>query len=213
LHVGLHLPRRRIDVVRELHRLVLQHVVGHAQVALELRNHVRAAEIVETDEDRAQVLLHLVRDLLLAPVLHLDDLAGVALHDPAQSLDDLVDQVFRQIGPDEEDRLVFAQPGARRVLRRSSAAMSVCLLHFAYLLGLPEEMPPARSTSPCCESADCAAASFGRRLNRFIATAAPSTSAVTLASAATGMSRSTAASSSAENFASTKSAGSQPSGG
>src|SRR5438105_3043914 len=213
LHVGLHLARRRIDVLRELHRLILEHVVGHAQVALELGHHVRVAEIVEADEDRAQVLLHLVRDLLLAPVLDLDDLAAVALHDPAQALDDLVDQVLCQIRADEEDRFVFAQPRPRCVLRRSAAAVRLCLLHVHYLLGLPEEVPPARFTSSCFSSADCAAESFGRRLKRFIATAAPSTSAVTLASDPTGTSCSTVDSSSGKNFASTKSAGSQPCGG
>src|SRR5216683_2606657 len=211
LHVGLHLARGRVDLVGQLHRLVLEHVVGHAQVALELRHHVRVPQVDEPDVDGAEVLLHLVRDLLLAPVLHLDDLAALALHDAAQALDDLVHQVLGQVGPQEEDGLVLAQLRSRRVLRRPSAGLRLCLLHVLYLLGLPEVPPPARSTFSCA-SPFSPPASVGRRLNRFTA-AAPSRSAATAASAATGTISSTTASSSAANLASTKSAGSHPCGG
>src|SRR5216683_1316884 len=212
LHVGLHLARGRVDLVGQLHRLVLEHVVGHAQVALELRHHVRVPQVDEPDVDGAEVLLHLVRDLLLAPVLHLDDLAALALHDAAQALDDLVHQVLGQVGPQEEDGLVLAQLRSRRVLRRPSAGLRLCLLHVLYLLGLPEVPPPARSTFSCA-SPFSPPASVGRRLNRFIAAAVPSRSAATAASAATGTISSTTASSSAANLASTKSAGSHPCGG
>src|SRR6266849_6174495 len=212
LHVGLHLARGRVDLVGQLHRLVLEHVVGHAQVALELRHHVRVPQVDEPDVDGAEVLLHLVRDLLLAPVLHLDDLAAFALHDAAQALDDLVHQVLGQVGPQEEDGLVLAQLRSRRVLRRPSAGLRLCLLHVLYLLGLPEVPPPARSTFSCA-SPFSPPASVGRRLNRFIAAAVPSRSAATAASAATGTISSTTASSSAANLASTKSAGSHPCGG
>src|SRR5256885_4024909 len=128
LHVGLHLPGGRIDVVADLDRLVLEHVVGHAEVALELRHHLRGAEIEEPEIDGAQVLLHLVGGLLLAPVLDPDHLAAFALDDAAHALDDLVDEVLGQIGPDEVDGLVLAQP---RPCRGSAAGLRLCLLHRA----------------------------------------------------------------------------------
>ena len=124
LHVGLDGPGVGVDVAIDLHRLVLHHVVGHAQVALKLGDDLRVAQVEEVDVDGAEALLHLVGRLLLAPVRHLQDLAAVALDDAAQALGELVDQVVGQVGPHQVDGLVLAQAGAggvwRGLLRRGS---------------------------------------------------------------------------------------------
>src|SRR2546430_2122244 len=90
--------------------------------------------------------------------------------------------------------------------RLCASLLAACHL----LLGLPEVTPPARSTFSC-PSPLSPPASFGRRLNRFIAAAVPSRSATVAASAAAGTTSSTTFSSPPPTLAAPNPADSHPS--
>ena len=97
-----------LDVVAQEHRLELEHVVEHAQVALELGHDRAAAQVLQVVVNAAALLGDDVGELAAPPGLDLDQLAVLATDHFGHATGDLVGGVGIDVLPQDVDGFVFS---------------------------------------------------------------------------------------------------------